>query len=60
MVTSTNYVIAGPIYNRTRPLTLWSFFQHLSAKYKDQKKSYDFRLGPLDGTASYYGKYGPD
>ena len=27
---------------------------------EDQKKSYDFRSGPLAGTASYYGKSGPD
>ena len=27
---------------------------------EDQKNSYDFSLGPLAGTASYYGKSGPD
>ena len=27
---------------------------------EDQKKSYDFNLGPLAGTALYYGKSGPD
>ena len=27
---------------------------------EDQRKSYDFSLGPLAGIASYYGKYGPD
>ena len=27
---------------------------------EDQKKSYDFRSGPLAGTASYDGKSGPD
>ena len=27
---------------------------------EDQKKSYDFRSGPLAGTASYYGKSGSD
>ena len=27
---------------------------------EDQKKSYDFRSGPLASTASYYGKSGPD
>ena len=27
---------------------------------KGQKKSYGFRSGPLAGTASYYGKSGPD
>ena len=26
----------------------------------DQKKSYDFRSGPLAGTTSYNGKSGPD
>ena len=27
---------------------------------EDQKKSYNFSSGPLAGTVSYYGKYGPD
>ena len=27
---------------------------------KDQKKSYDFSVGPLAGTASYDGKSNPD
>ena len=27
---------------------------------EDQKKSHDFSSGPLAGTASYYGKSGPD
>ena len=27
---------------------------------KDHKKSYGFSSGPLAGTASYYGKSGPD
>ena len=27
---------------------------------EDQKESYDFRSGPLAGTASYHGKYDPD
>ena len=27
---------------------------------EDQKKSYGFSSGPLAGTASYYGKSGPD
>ena len=27
---------------------------------EDQTKSHDFRSGPLAGTASYYGKSGPD
>ena len=27
---------------------------------EDQKKSYGFSSGPIAGTASYYGKSGPD
>ena len=27
---------------------------------EDEKKSYDFSSGPPAGTASYYGKSGPD
>ena len=27
---------------------------------EDQKKFYDFSSGPLAGSASYYGKSGPD
>ena len=27
---------------------------------KDQKKSYDFSVGPLAGTAPYYGRSGTD
>ena len=63
MVTSANHVIAWPDLHRARPLALWRFSQHISAKYtvgEDQKKSYDFSSGPLAGTASYYGKSGPD
>ena len=63
MITSSNHVIAGPELHRARPLALWRFLQRLFAKYtvvKDQKKSYDFRSGILAGTASYYGKSGPD
>ena len=57
-----NHVIAGPDLHRARPLALWRFSQHLSAKYigENQKKSYDFSSGTLAGTASYYGKSGPD
>ena len=59
MVTSTNHGIAGPDLDRARPLALWRFLQHLSAKCdEDQNKSYDFRSGPLVGTTSYYGKSG--
>ena len=61
MVTSNNHVIARPDLHRARPLALWRFSQHLSANIgEDQKKSYDFNSGPLAGTASYYGKSGPD
>ena len=61
MVTSTNHVIAGPDLHCTRPLALCRFSQHLLANIgEDQKKSYGFSSGPLAGTASYYGKSGPD
>ena len=63
MVTFTNHVIADPDLHRARPLALRRFSQHLFPKYtvvEDQKKSYDFRSGPVAGTASYYGKSGHD
>ena len=60
MVTSTINVIAGPDLRRARPLAVWGFLQHLSAKNGgDQKKSYDFSAGPLAGTVPYYGKSSP-
>ena len=34
LVTSTNHVIAGPDLHRARPLELWRFLQHFSAKYR--------------------------
>ena len=59
MVTSTNHVIAGPDLLRARPLALWKFSQHLSAKYtvEDQKKSYDFSSGSLVGTQARSQKF---
>ena len=61
MVMSTNHVIAGPDLHRARPLALWRFSHHLSAKYRRRpKKILLFQLGAVAGTASYYGKYGPD
>ena len=61
MVTSTNHVIAGPDLHCARP---WHFgdFRNIFLPNigEDQKKSYDFRSGPLAGTASYYGEFGPD
>ena len=61
MVTPTNYVIAGPDLHRARP---WHFgyFRNffLPNIVEDQKKSYDFRLRPLAGTALYYDKSGSD
>ena len=61
MVRSTNHVIAGPDLRRARP---WHFgdFRNIFMPNigEDQKKSYDFSSGPLAGTASYYGKFGPD
>ena len=61
MVMSTNHVIAMPTLHRARPLALWRFLLHLLANIdEDQKKSNGFSSGPLAGTASYYGKSGPD
>ena len=61
MVTSSNHIIAGLDLHRDGPLALWGLLQDLPAKYsEDQKKSYDLSAVPLAGTASYYGKYGPD
>ena len=60
MVTLTNDVISGPNLHRAGPLALWRFSQHLSAQYEDQKKSCDFSVGPLAGTAPCYGKSDPD
>ena len=61
MITSTNHVIAGPDLHSTRPLAVWRFLRYLLANIgEDQKKSYGFSSGPLAGTASYYGKSGPD
>ena len=57
MVTSTNHVIAQPDLHRPRPLALWIFLGNIG---EDQKKSFDFSSGPLAGTASYYGKSGPN
>ena len=60
MVTPINHVIAGPDLHSSGPLAFWGYLQDLSAKYReDQKKSYDFRAGPLAGIAPYYGKSGP-
>ena len=60
MVTSTNHVIAGRIYIALGP---WHFGDFRNAFLpnitEDQKNSYDFRAGPLAGTAPYYGKCGP-
>ena len=39
MVTSTNHVIAGPDLHRARPLTLWRFFQPLSANIVEDQKN---------------------
>ena len=61
MVTSTSHVIAGPDLHRARP---WHFGDFRSIFLgnigDDEKKTYEFRSGPLAGTASYYGKSGPD
>ena len=54
MIALTNRVIAWPDLHRAGPLALWKFLQHFSAKYRSRpKKSYDFSVGPLAGTAPY-------
>ena len=60
MVTSTNHVIAGPDLHCIRPLALSRFSQHLWANIGEDQKILRFQLGALAGTASYYGKSGPD
>ena len=61
MVTPTNRVIAGPDLHRAGPLALWRFSQRILPNIdEDQKKSYDFSVGPLAGTAPYYGRSGRD
>ena len=61
MVTPTNHVIVGPNLHRVRP---WNFkdFRNIFLPNlgEDQKESYDLSSGPLAGTASCYGKSGPD
>ena len=60
MVTPTNHAIPGLDLHHARPLAVWGFLQHLSAKYRGRaKKPYDFSEGPLAGTAPYYGQSGP-
>ena len=61
LVTPTNRVIAGPDLHRAGPLALWRFRNiFLPNIGEDQKKSYDFSVGPLGGTAPYYDISGPD
>ena len=62
MVTSTNHVIAGPDLHRAIGPRRFGDFRNIFLPNigEDQKKSYDFSSGFLAGTASYYGKYGPD
>ena len=61
MVVPANHVIAGPNLHRAGPLALWIFCNiFLPNIGEEQKKSYDFSMESLAGTASYYGKSGPD
>ena len=54
-------LLPGRIYIALGP---WHFGDYcnifLPNVAEDQKKSYDFRAGPLASTAPYYGKPGPD
>ena len=58
MVTSTNHVIAWPDLHRARPFG--DFCNIFQPNIGEDQKSHDFSSGPLAGTASYYGKSGPD
>ena len=56
-------LLPGRIYIALGPWHLGNFrniFLPNTRIGEDQKKSYDFSSGPLAGTASCYGKYGPD
>ena len=60
MVTPINHVIAGTDFHRAGPLALWGFCKiFLPNIRKTKKNSYGFKVRPLAGTASYYGKSGP-
>ena len=48
------YIALGPWHFKDFPNI---FLQNIG---EDQKKSCNFSSGPLAGTASYYGKSGPD
>ena len=63
LVTPTNRVIAGPDLHRAGPLDLQcgdfgNVFLPNVGEY--QKKSYDFSVEPLAGTAPYYSRSGLD
>ena len=53
-------LLPGRIYIALSPWHFRDFRNIFLPIGEDQKKSYDFSSGPLAGTASYYGKYGPD
>ena len=54
-------LLPGRIYVALGPWHYRDFSKiYLGNIGEDQKKSYDFSSGPLAGTASYYGKSGPD
>ena len=53
-------LLPGRIYIALRPWHLGELRNIFLPNIEDQIKSYDFSSGPLAGTASYYGKSGPD
>ena len=54
-------LLPGRIYIALGPWHFGNFrYIFLPNTGEDQKKLYDFSVGPLSGTASYYGKSGPD
>ena len=57
MVTPTNHAIAGPDLHRAGPWQFGDFCNiFLPNIGEDQKKSYDLSVGPVAGTAPYYGQ----
>ena len=53
-------LLPGRIYIALGPLHFGDFRNIFLPNIGEDQNSYDFSLGPLAGTASYYGKSGPD
>ena len=53
-------LLPGRIYIALGPWHFGDFRSIFLGNIGEDQKSYDFSSGPLAGTASYYGKYGPD